>query len=96
MPQKRKNGYKKGCRLGIRLCNGHGAGKGFPDEDPVRLLLFFVLSHFVAFRAVFLDGHTFRMLFLVTGTDVVFIAANRALESDTISHAVSSLHSCRL
>ena len=71
-------------------------GKRIPGEDPVRLLLFFVLSHFVAFRAVFLDGHTFRMLFLVTGTDVVFIAANRALESDTISHAVSSLHSCRL
>lgn len=54
------------------------------------LLLFFVLSLFVAFRAVFFDIHAFRMFFLVPGADVVFFAANRAFESDTVSHSLTS------
>lgn len=58
-----------------------------------KLLAFFlVLSHLVASWAVFLDNHLFRMFLFVPGSDVIFFAAGRTLESDLISHSFPSSH----
>lgn len=55
------------------------------------LFFLFMLGFLITFRAVFFNVHTFRMFFLVPGSDVVLITANRAFKSDPISHSLASL-----
>lgn len=49
-----------------------------------------MLGLFVAFRAVLFNIHTFRMFFLIAGSDVVFFAADRTFKRDTVSHNLTS------
>ena len=57
----------------------------------LRLFLLLVLGHFIAAWAILFKFHLFRMLALVPCTDVIFLTAYCALESDVVSsHEITS------